>query len=392
MIDYSRMSRENDELDEDLSLELSSGPILIPRLEGARLLTEFADVSQNVFKLRQALKDYWAYKSGGVRWSLGSDEKNRFDQIEAIVLEVTPEAVSGKPFPPVSVDDEAELRMVSIAAGVRSEGVIIEQARTTFLPHREVPQILDIGRQLEDKLDGEIVLFVDQNRQELSVVMNLATAVRSSRAKNGMLGNVLRRFWNHFRSDYPDWENVGPLNFSEIRSDLDRCLKSQLRTQYWRSAEGQDVVQQKIARFLGVIERTVAGADDVVKLIHPSTKEVVWACGWKLAAIHAGVQLPNSNDLGQLREFSIQYATGSVVEKFEIWMLSQFGSATAKSMTDNRSAILEPALNAFRTLVEREYVVDVDDDPGDPFSNIDEQDLEPSQAESDESKEVNPFA
>jgi len=391
MIDYNQLrSDEDGELDDDFSLEFSSGPIQIPRLEGARLLTEFAEVSQNVFKLRQALQDYWASKTGGKRWPAGSDEKKRFDQVEAIVLGTTPEAISGRPFPPVSVDDEAELRIVNIAAGLRSEGVVIEQARAAFLPHREVHQILEIGRQLEEKLDGEVALFVDENREELSVVVNMATVVRSSRAKNGTLGNVLRGFWTHYRDSYPDWEKVGPLNFGEIGSDLDRCLKAQLRTQFWRTSEGQDLIEQKIAQFMGVLERTVVGADDMVKLIHPSTHGVVWACGWRLGAVQAGIELPDSGDLGQLREFSNLYATGSELEKFEKWILDQFGSAAAKSMINGRVAILDPALNAFKELIERECVVNIDDNSEDPFMGLNDEPLEPFDPASAE--EDDPFA
>lgn len=391
MIDYNRLrTNEDDELDDDFSLELSSGPIQIPRLEGAQLLTEFADVSQNVFKLRQALQDYWASKTGGKRWALGSDEKKRFDQIEAIVLEVTPEVVSGKAFPPVSVDDEAELRMLSIAAGVRNEGVVLEQARSAFLPHREIQQILNIGAQLEDKFDGEVVVFVDQNREELSVIANMATIVNSSRAKNATLGNVLRNFWTHYRDAYPDWQQVGPLNFAEIRSDLDRCLKARLRTQFWRSSAGQDIVEQKIARFTGVIERTVVDSEDVIKLIHPTSSEVVWACGWRLGAVQSGIELPDPNELAQLREFSNLYATGAVLEKFEKWVLEQFGAAASDSMIENRTVILDPALNVFKELIEREFVVDMTDDSEDPFAGLDDIDMDSFESES--SDEDNPFA
>ena len=348
--------------EEDLSIEFAPGPVNLPRLASAGLIFEFAKISQNASRLNKTLTDYWKHKNDAPRFPAGSEGRKNFDDIEAIVLQVAPSQKEGKPYPPVSLDQEAELRIISVACGMNFEGISAARIQSAFLPHKDVTQILDMGRQIEDLMDHEVVVLEDKDRPELSVIANLSAVPRSPRVKNKDLAGILRQYWRLRRDDYPKWPTLGPIYVQQARGDIENCLAFHLKAQYWRGEAGKELMKHKVAVFISELEQMLRGNVDLIVMTNYENGALVWSCGWTAAAELSGIRLPDRSDSEQLAEFSARFAGGEYLELLKSWILDQFESRTVDYIKNNGETTIDPTLLQFSELVKHAYAIV----PGDP--------------------------
>lgn len=380
---------------EDLSLEfVSSGPMSLPRLEGAQLVVKFSRISQNVYRLQRSLENYWKMKVGGARFPAGTQGKEDFDAIEAIVYRQSPPETQGKQYLAISLDTEAEKRIINVAVGMNLAGVSLRQIQIAFLPRKQISQILDIAKSLEETQEGEVALFEDKDRPELSALVNLSAITKSPRSNNDLLPKILADFWRIRRSDYPDWTELGPIFFDDISSIIERCLVFHLRAQYWSTESGAADIKVKAKNYVQQLSTTLQNQNNLIKINKPASSEIIWTCGWEAAAEYSGIRLPDRSNSEQLAEFGNRFGTGEDLKLLEEWILGQFGAEAADYIRTNRDSIIAPTIGQFENFVKRTVLADDDGTKISVFESesSDRSVLDIADVIGDEDVEINPFA
>jgi len=336
---------------EDLSLEfVSAGPLNLPRLESAQLIVEFSRISQNAYRLHRTLENYWKMKVEGVRFPAGSQGKEDFDAIEAIVYRQAPSETRGKQYLTISLDTEAEKRIISVAVGMSVSGVSLRQIQTAFLPKKQISQILDIAKSLEEIQDGEVVLFKNTERPESSALVNLTAITKSPGANSDSLAKTLAEYWRIRRSGNLNWTNLGPIFFDDIANVLRTILEIHLTAQYWSTENGSSEIKIKVENYVKQLLNSLQNQNNLINILRPSNSEIIWTCGWKAAADHSGINLPDPSD--------------DDLNLLEDWILGQFGSKAAGYIRANRESTIAPAIKQFESFVKRVHLLD-DDNPKD---------------------------